>query len=116
MEESKLTRRTFLKSLTTAIIAAPLLLLSKKLFSADIKKLPSGLKALEESAPLAKALHYKSDATQVSNPKFKAGQSCSNCTQYIKKNDEWGECKVIKQVAVAGTGWCTSYVEKKTPV
>lgn len=78
-----------------------------------MKTLPKGAKALDEKAPMANALGYKHDASKVDTKRYKkyvAGQNCANCAQYVKKNEKWGECKIIKGGLVASEGWCNSYL------
>ncbi len=109
-------RRSFLKLFSGSFLAYPTFLLTKNLFAADAKTLPAKAKALDENAPMAKALGYKADSKKVDTARFKkfvAGQNCSNCSQYTKKNDNWGECKIIKGGLVSKDGWCSSYVAAK---
>ncbi|MEZ4815438.1 MAG: high-potential iron-sulfur protein [Bdellovibrionota bacterium] len=110
-----LSRRSFLQILTTSAAVLPLLKVSK-LFAVDMKTLPAKAKALDEKAPMANVLGYKHDATKVDTKRFKkyvAGHNCANCAQYVKKNDSWGECKIIKGGLVYKDGWCNSYLAAK---
>lgn len=112
----KLSRRSFIKIFTGSVLALPALFVSKNLFGADLKTLPAGGKALDENAPMAKALGFKQDASKVDKARFKKyqpGQNCVNCAQFVKKNDSWGECKIIKGGLVSKDGWCSSYLALK---
>ncbi len=62
----------------------------------------------ERSAP-AKARHYKSNVRRVKHPKYKKGQTCSNC-QFFKFLDSG--CQLFPSNSVAPTGWCQSWVLK----
>ncbi len=88
------------------------------LFAATAPKgLPAGAKALDEKAPMANALGYKHDIKDVDMKRFAkkyvAGNNCANCAQYVKKNEGWGECKIIKGGLVTAGGWCSSYLAIK---
>lgn len=69
-----------------------------------------------DSDPQAKALGYVSDASKVDKakqPKFAAGQQCSNCALYQgKASDAAGGCQLFAGKKVAGKGWCTAYSKK----
>lgn len=71
---------------------------------------------LEESDAQAKALSYLHDASKVDKakqPKYAAGQLCSNCQLYQgKAADAWGGCPLFAGKQVAGKGWCSAYVKK----
>jgi hypothetical protein len=72
--------------------------------------------ALLETDPQAIGLGYKVDATQVDKarqPKYAAGQACSNCAIYQgKPTDAAGGCPLFAGKQVAAKGWCTAYVKK----
>lgn len=71
---------------------------------------------LSESDPQAVALSYKADATKTDktkNPKYAAGQLCSNCALYQgKASDKAGGCPLFAGKQVAGAGWCSAYAKK----
>ena len=72
---------------------------------------------LSEDDPIAMALGYKADATQVDTARFpkRSGpegskQLCSNCTLYTDKGNGVGLCSAIPGKLVAGPGWCQAWV------
>ena len=69
-----------------------------------------------ENDPQASALGYKADATKVDKtkqPKYAAGQLCSNCALYQgKAADAQGPCPLFAGKAVAAKGWCSAYAKK----
>jgi hypothetical protein len=69
-----------------------------------------------ESDPQAAALSYKADATKVDKakqPKYAAGQQCSNCALFQGKADAAaGGCPLFAGKQVAGKGWCSAYAKK----
>jgi hypothetical protein len=69
-----------------------------------------------ENDPQASALGYKADATTVDKtkqPKYAAGQLCSNCALYqAKAADASGACPLFAGKAVAAKGWCSAYAKK----
>ena len=74
------------------------------------------LPVLSEDDPIAVALGYKADATQVDTSRYpkKAGeqgakQICANCTLYTAQNDDWGLCAAVPGKLVAGPGWCQAW-------
>jgi len=72
-------------------------------------------KKLEESDPKAVSLGYKMDSAQVDKkrfPKHTAAEKCSNCMAFLgKPGDAFGECDLLTDRLVSGTGWCSSYVK-----
>ncbi len=113
--QKNISRRSFIQTLLGSAALLPLLAV-EKLFAVNLKTLPAGAKALAETAPLAKVLGYKQDATKADKVKYKkyaAGQMCSNCAQFVKQNDDWGTCKVLAGGSVSSGGWCSSYLAKK---
>ena len=77
---------------------------------------PSGMPQISEDDPQAKSLSYVHDAASIDSakqPRFKAGQACSNCALYQgKPDDEWAGCSIFPGKAVKGTGWCSVYAPK----
>lgn len=75
-----------------------------------------GMPKLSEDDPQAKSLAYVHDASDIdgaAQPRFKAGQACSNCALYqAKDGEEWGACSIFPGRLVKGTGWCTVYAPK----
>lgn len=74
---------------------------------------------LSESDPVATALGYKNDASQVDVAKYpkRAGtegqkQFCHNCAQFTGGDAEWGKCNIFPQGLVSHNGWCNSWVQK----
>ena len=71
---------------------------------------------LAESDPQARALGYKTDATQadkVKFPKYAAGQTCGSCQLYQgKPADANGPCPLFQNKLVASKGWCSAWVKK----
>jgi hypothetical protein len=71
---------------------------------------------LAETDPQAVALGYKADATKVDKakqPKYAAGQLCSNCALYQSKAGAVaGGCPLFGAKQVAGKGWCNAWVKK----
>ena len=113
--KKELDRRSFVKLLATSAVALPLLKVGNLFAGPKPAGLPPKGVAMDENATLPKIYGYKHDAKNVDTAKYKkfvAGQSCSNCAQYIQKNDGWGECKIIKGGLVAKDGWCSSYLKK----
>lgn len=76
----------------------------------------SGMPQISEDDPQAKSLGYVHDASSIDSakqPRFQAGQACSNCALYQgKASDEWAGCSIFPGKAVAGAGWCTVYARK----
>ena len=66
--------------------------------------------------PAAVALGYVADAAKVDKakqPKYVAGQACSNCQFYQgKAGDAFAPCPMLAGKQVAGKGWCNVYVKK----
>ena len=66
--------------------------------------------------PQAKSLAYVEDTTTIDSakqPRFKAGQACSNCALFQKKDDpDWGGCSIFPGKLVAAAGWCSVYAPK----
>jgi High potential iron-sulfur protein len=71
---------------------------------------------IEESDPAAIGLGYKHDAAKVDkakNPRFAAGQLCSNCSLYQgKPTDSMGACAALPGKLVAAKGWCSVWSKK----
>ncbi|MCX7227843.1 MAG: high-potential iron-sulfur protein [Burkholderiales bacterium] len=69
-----------------------------------------------ENETQAIALGYKADATKVDKtkqPKYAAGQVCSNCALYQgKPADASGLCPLFPGKVVSGKGWCSAYAKK----
>lgn len=75
-----------------------------------------GMPQLSEDDPQAKSLSYVHDASSIDTakqPRYKAGQACSNCALYQgKAGDEWGGCSIFPGKAVNAAGWCSVYAPK----
>ncbi len=76
----------------------------------------SGMPKLAEDDPQAKSLNYVHDATSIDGakqPRYKAGQECSNCALFQARGDEeWAGCSIFPGKAVNARGWCTVYAPK----
>jgi len=76
----------------------------------------SGMPQLTEDDPQAKSLGYVNDATTINGakqPRYKAGQDCSNCALFQgKAEQEWAGCSIFPGKAVNAAGWCTVYAPK----
>lgn len=67
---------------------------------------------VDENGPQAMGLGYRHDATTVdtaSQPRYAAGQQCSNCVLYQGGDAEWGGCGIFAGQQVKATGWCSAY-------
>lgn len=78
---------------------------------------PSGSQPrLSEDDPQAKSLAYVHDASTIDSaaqPRYQAGQACSNCALFQGKDgDEWGACSIFPGRQVKATGWCSVYAPK----
>ena len=75
-----------------------------------------GMPKLSADDPQAKSLTYVEDATTINSarqPRFQAGQTCSNCALYQKKDDpDWGGCSIFPGKLVKAAGWCSVYAPK----
>lgn len=71
---------------------------------------------LEEADPIAIALGYKHEASQVDTKKFAnyvVGRNCANCLQFQGKGaDAWGVCPAVGGRLVAAKGWCAAWGAK----
>lgn len=70
---------------------------------------------LSEDDAQAKALSYVHDASTLdsSQPRYQAGQVCSNCALFQgAADDEWGACSIFPGKQVKATGWCNVYAPK----
>lgn len=73
-----------------------------------------------EDEPLAQAMGYKKDASQVDTAKFPkrageagADQYCYNCALYAgTEEDETAPCSIFQNRLVRGGGWCNAWVAK----
>lgn len=76
----------------------------------------SGMPKLAEDDPQAKSLSYVHDATSIDGakqPRYKAGQECSNCALFqARADEEWAGCSIFPGKAVNAKGWCTVYAPK----
>ena len=71
---------------------------------------------LSADDPQAKSLAYVEDTTTIDSakqPRFKAGQACSNCALFQKKDDpDWGGCSIFPGKLVKAAAWCSVYAPK----
>lgn len=106
MNQTKVPRRTFLRTTLAVATAVPL------------GAIPLPLKAQEmvdENDPAAAALGYKADTSTVDAAKFPqhtAEQMCHNCQLYQGGDAEAGGCAIFPGKQVAGKGWCSAWVKK----
>ncbi|BBD80532.1 high-potential iron-sulfur protein [Aerosticca soli] len=99
-------RRRFLK-IAAGTTAAALVVGSLPRFARA-----ADLPHLAETDPTAKALGYVEDASKTTNPKHKAGDTCSNC-QFYGGGASYGPCQLFPGKAVSAKGWCVSHTPKK---
>ncbi|MFT7528856.1 MAG: hypothetical protein ACI9LY_004022 [Arenicella sp.] len=99
-----LDRRKFGKIAAFSIAAIPLL----------VNAQPED-KKLAEDDPMAVALGYKENSTEVDSQKYSNhadAQLCSGCSLYVASDDAWGGCAIFPGKLVAANGWCTAYAAK----
>lgn len=76
----------------------------------------SDMPRISEDDPQAKSLSYVHEATSIDTakqPRYKAGQVCSNCALYQgKAGSEWAGCSIFPGKAVKASGWCSVYAPK----
>ena len=111
---SKLNRRGFFKSLTSAVAVLPAMGLFNFAKAEDAKKCgpaPEGKKFIKPEDKAAKRLKYVDVATTSSHKKYKAGSNCGNCRFYKKKKaaGDWAPCNMLANKYVSSCGWCQSY-------
>lgn len=96
-------RRTFMLHAVTGCVAAGVTLQA------------TAQAMLLEGDAQATALGYKADATKVDKakqPKYAAGQLCSNCALFKAAGAAAGACPLFAGKQVAAKGWCTAWVKK----
>ncbi|GAB5413378.1 MAG: hypothetical protein Cons2KO_09810 [Congregibacter sp.] len=72
----------------------------------------AGMAKVDENGAQASGLGYKHDASTIdasSQPRYAAGQQCSNCVLYQGGDAEWGGCPLFAGQQVKATGWCSAY-------
>jgi hypothetical protein len=78
--------------------------------------LAQDLPHLSTDEPLAKALGYVNEASQVDRSKFptyKPGEACDKCRFYQgKAGQAWGPCQIYAGKSVNAHGWCASFMVK----
>ncbi len=68
---------------------------------------------VDENSAQAVSLGYKHDASTVdggAQPRYAAGQQCSNCAVFQGAGAQWGACPIFAGNLVKATGWCSAYV------
>jgi hypothetical protein len=90
---------------------------SAALFAAQSPAPPSAeLPHLGEKEKAAVMFGYVEDAKKVdkaTNPGYKPGQLCSNCSQLTgKPGPNWRPCKIFPGKSVYVGGWCRTYLKK----
>ena len=69
-----------------------------------------------ETDPQAAALGYKADASKVDKakqPKYAAGQACSNCALYQgAAGSAAGACPLFAGKQVSAKAWCSAWAKK----
>lgn len=101
-------RRSFVRMITGAALASPILL-NANFASAQAQE------KLKEDDALAMALGYKEKTTDVDAEKFPSHtdeQVCTGCILYQGDDPEWGGCGAFAGKLVAGPGWCQAYAAK----
>ncbi len=80
------------------------------------RALAAGTQRVSPSEPLAKALGYTENASQVDRSKFPTympGQTCANCRFYQgKPGQAYGPCQIFMNKDVNAHGWCASFAMK----
>ncbi|EED34682.1 High potential iron-sulfur protein [Luminiphilus syltensis NOR5-1B] len=72
----------------------------------------SAMAKVDENGAQAQGLGYRHDATTIdtsAQPRYAAGQQCSNCALWQGGDAEWGGCPLFAGQQVKATGWCTAY-------
>lgn len=75
----------------------------------------SNMPQVDENGAQASGLAYRHDATTVdtsNQPRYAAGQQCSNCVLFQGGSAEWGGCPLFVGQQVKATGWCSAYSAK----
>ncbi len=102
-------RRSFLKFGAAAAVTLPaFFVLSAKGYAQEMEK-------LAEDDPMAMALGYKLDTTQVDAAAYSTHsneQVCVGCALYQGDDPAWGGCGAFPGKLVAGQGWCVAYAPK----
>jgi transcriptional regulator of acetoin/glycerol metabolism len=102
--ENKSSRRIFLMQVATSGLA--LIAVSNAQAQAMVV----------ETDAQASSLGYKADATKVDKvkqPKYAAGQLCSNCALFQgAAGASAGLCAIFAGKQVAAKGWCSAYAKK----
>lgn len=108
-------RRHFLRHLA---ISAPILFGARALGQEPTPPATPAAPAVEltEDDPVAMALGYKKDHTQVDAtkyPMYKPENVCEACALYTgKPGDELGPCTVFQNKLVHAKGWCATFAPK----
>ncbi len=74
----------------------------------------SAQELVSENDPQAIALGYKADANNVdktTQPKYSAGQACSNCALYRAAGSAAGMCTLFTGKQVAAKAWCSAWAK-----
>lgn len=100
-------RRRFLKLAAGTAAAAAVVSGLPRIARAD------DLPHVSTEDPTAKALGYVEDATKANNPKYKAGDTCTNCQFYTGAAAGYGPCQLFPGKAVNAKGWCISHTAKQ---
>lgn len=125
MNESKIARRTWLKTALGGTLAAPLVTLAARVEAAatpaaappaPAPAAAQALVALKPDEPTAKALGYVDDTTKVdnkANPTHKPEQFCAACVQFKgKPTDTRAGCNIFPGKSVSSHGWCKVFAAK----
>ena len=119
--KGNLSRRTFVRRATLAILGAPIAAHAVRVTEAFAANT-----ALDPSNPTAMALGYVTDATKVDTAKFpkRAGaegakQFCKSCILFTQgglkadgQEGTWGKCTLFPTGLVNENGWCNSWALK----
>ena len=104
-------RRRWLKAALLGVLAVPLTLRWARRARAG-----GAPPLLEEHSTAAQSIGYVADTAQVdgkAHPKFKAGQTCRNCSLYHGEPGEVsGGCELVLGNVVLASAWCDSWEAK----
>jgi hypothetical protein len=106
MSETRIARRTFLRTSLAAVSALPLGAIPRVLRADD---------RVNEDDPAAIALGYRHDTMMVDAAKFprhSQDQNCRNCQLFQDSDAQWAACAIFPGKHVNAGGWCKAWVKK----
>lgn len=108
-DSSTLSRRRFIEITAGGVVVAAAAL-SRPARAAE-------LPPLNPQDPVAQALGYSPDTTEVlaaKYPNHKPSQACGTCTFFKgEAGAQWGPCPLFPGKEVHVTGWCSAYTAKQ---